>query len=204
MGTRIADVGCGVGNFASFLADRELYVAVDPDRDLTSELQKLHPSQGNIVPCNLDITADDAASVLRSYKIDTILCVNLLEHLRDDFKAVRNMKAALPIGGTLCVLVPACPWLYGTLDSLDGHVRRYTKKTLSTLLGREDMHLITVRYFNMIGIPGWFLKGRVLKQRAHADSNFTWMNRLVPPMSAIERMVRPPLGMSLTAVARKR
>ncbi len=130
LGQRVADVGCGLGNFTPWLLDRELYLGVDLDEELLRELESTYHQSPTVKVARLDLAAPAFARTLSLHRIDSLLCVNVLEHIENDRVAVENMVAALPPGGHLCLLVPAFPYLLGTLDQLDGHFRRYTKKTL--------------------------------------------------------------------------
>ncbi|HEX9548070.1 MAG TPA: methyltransferase domain-containing protein [Acidimicrobiales bacterium] len=204
VGRRVADVGCGVGNFQPFLQDRDLYLGVDPDKDLTDELLKEYGSSAAVEVLNADVTARETVEGLRARRIDSILCVNVIEHIDDDRAAVANMVEALPSGGHLCLLVPAGPWLFGSLDEADGHHRRYSKQQWRVTLGREPVDVLTVYYFNALGALGWFVKGRILREPRHADANFGGMNLLVPLLSRLEAAWPPPFGLSLIAVLRRR
>jgi SAM-dependent methyltransferase len=204
LGRRVADIGCGLGNFTHLLLDRDLVLGVDQDEELLAELRRENPSPV-VQTLSEDILAPGLATALREQAVDTVLCVNVLEHLPDDHAAVRNLLDGLPVGGHLCVLVPAMPVLFGTLDTLDGHYRRYTKPLLAKLfleyLGRLKMERLY--YFNAAGVLGWFLKGRILKQKTHTNDNYHLMNLLIPLVRPTERMLTPPFGMSLVAIATK-
>jgi len=203
LGRRVVDIGCGLGNFAVHLRDRDLYVGLDPDAELLAELKKIHADQNNIDVVQGDITDASICAKLKEKNPDSILCVNVLEHIADDDQAIQNMTAGLAVGGTLCLLVPAMPWLYGSLDRLDGHFRRYTKRSLTKILARHPLKLAELYYLNLVGALGWFVKGRLLRQQRHGDENYRIMNRLIPFLSAVENRFHAPFGLSLVAVLRK-
>lgn len=203
LGKRVADIGCGLGNFTPFLKDRELYLGLEPDPELQREFTE-HFSSPNIrLARQGDITFPETASEIESHQIDSIICINVLEHIKEDQFAFSNMVKGVFPGGYICLLVPALPWLYGTLDEMDGHYRRYTKKTLLCLAQQEKVEVVKIYYSNLIGVLGWFLKGKILKEKTHGDENFTLMNKLLPLVSFIEDRIKPPLGMSLVMILKK-
>lgn len=203
LGTRVADVGCGLGNFTEALLDRELYLGIDLDEELLAELRNNYGSNPNVKTLALDATSPSFPETLRGHGIDTIICANVIEHIEHDNEAVANMIAALPPGGHLCILVPALPSLFGTLDSLDGHFRRYTKRTLTERFQGQPVKLLRNFYFNLLGVPGWFIKGRILKQTTHTNDNYKIMNALLPIVKPLERLLPPPLGMSVIAICKR-
>jgi SAM-dependent methyltransferase len=203
LGRRIADVGCGLGNFTESLLDREFYLGIDLDAELLAELESNYGSRPQVGTMRLDVTSSSVPSTLRSYGIDTILCVNVIEHIEQDNIAIRNLVESLPIGGHACLLVPALPFLYGTLDELDGHYRRYTKRSLADRFQGLPIQVIKLYYFNFLGVPGWFMKGRLLKQKTHTDDNYKIMNAVLPIIRPLEKLCRPPLGMSVVAILKR-
>jgi SAM-dependent methyltransferase len=140
---------------------------------------------------------------LKRKNLDSIICVNVLEHIQNDRQAIQNMVSGLVDGGTLCLLVPAMSWLYGSLDTLDGHFRRYTKKSLLEICPHHSLKVEELYYFNFVGALGWLVKGRLLRRKRHEDENYRVMNFLIPFMSFVENHFPVPFGLSLVAVFRK-
>ena len=146
------------------------------------------------------------AEEMRTLGADTAISVNVIEHIERDDLALRHMIEGTKTGGHICLLVPAHPFLYGTLDSLDHHFRRYTKATLRDLVARAGggkVEWVDLYHFNAIASFGWFLKGRVLKETKQADENWAVMNMVLPFVSRAEKLVKPPFGLSLVAILRR-
>jgi SAM-dependent methyltransferase len=202
LGRRIADVGCGPGTLTPLLNDRDYYLAVDNDPVMLAELRG---KWGQTIPClQAEITGPDCRDRLREVRLDTIVTSNTIEHIEDDRAALAMMAGALPAGGHLCVLVPAFQFLYGTLDALDGHYRRYTKAMMRERVRDLPLEIVHLRYFNMVGALGWFVKGRVLCEKGHKAENYRAMTMLLPVVRPLEKLVPPPFGLSLIGVMRRR
>jgi hypothetical protein len=100
--------------------------------------------------------------------------------------------------------VPALSLLYGSLDRVYGHVRRYTKRSLTARVEAAGFEMVFARYVNMLGVLSWFIAGRVLRQRAITPGAVALADRTLIPFSAgLERWVRPPIGQNVMIVARK-
>lgn len=208
VGKRVVDVGCGLGSFVpNFLTHGvEGYWGVEPDEDLRKRFLERHRDPRVHLTAATDATNPELSKELRALGIDTCFSVNVLEHIERDDLALRGMIEGTKAGGHVCLLVPAHPFLYGTLDSLDHHFRRYTKATLRDLVARAgggEVEWRELYHFNAIASFGWFLKGRVLKETKQADENWAVMNMVLPFASRAETLVRPPFGLSLVAVLRR-
>jgi len=203
LGDSIVDIGCGLGNFTEILLDKKRYVGIDSDHEMIKEMKVQYVGNKNVEFFQVDVTSQEQMDPLKDRKPDSILCVNVLEHIQEDVVALNNMLAILPPDGHLCLLVPAFQFLYGTLDSLDDHFRRYNKRLLSDKLKDLPGRVVRQYYFNMIGSLGWFLKGKILREKTQADANYEVMNLLIPIFSKMERVFRPPFGMSLIAIIKK-
>lgn len=207
LGRRVADIGCALGSFAPLIlgTGAELYLGVEPDADLRARFRERHRDPRARLCAVTDALDPALPAALRAEKIDSAICVNALEHIEDDATALRRVLEGLPAGGRLGLLVPAHPFLYGTLDALDGHYRRYTKASLRTLVSRAGgADILDLYFFNAVAALGWLFKGRVLRARAQTDDNYALMNALLPLVSRAERLVHPPFGLSLVAILRRR
>jgi len=200
LGPRVIEVGCGVGNFTRHLLDRELVVALDVESECVAQLQRNLGQPANLICHRLDVV-DPAFVGLREHSADSIVCLNVLEHVGDDLLALRNMAAALPPGGKVVLIVPAFEALYGPIDRNLGHYRRYSKKALVSLAAAAGFEVRTLRYMNSVGCIGWWVNARILKKSAQSAGQIWMFDRLVvPSLSRIEDLVAPPFGQSLFAV----
>ena len=138
----------------------------------------------------------------RSYHIDSVICFNVLEHIEQDETALRNIFDLLEPGGRFLLLVPSHPWLYGSLDQHLRHHRRYRKKELKNKLEAQGFRVIYLKYFNRIGIFGWFLNGKILRRKELPSFQLAIYNLLVPLLK-LEKFFPLPFGTSLLAVAEK-
>jgi len=132
-------------------------------------------------------------------RLDTIVCLNVLEHIDDDRASLSALRALLRPGGRVVLLVPALRALYGTLDRALGHVRRYVPDELSGKLRTAGFGVIHVEYFNLAGVPGWWLAGRVLRRRLIPTGALRWYDALVP-LFRLERILPWRIGQSLIAI----
>ena len=203
VGQRILEVGCGIGNFTSLLMDRELIVATDVYTPCVDYLKARLAGSLNVVPMKLDI-ADPAALELAKYEFDTVICLNVLEDIEDDLRALSHMHSVLRPGGRLVLLVPAFQFLYGTVDESLDHYRRYTRKNLLPRMKAAGFKIERSFYMNVIGMSGWFLNNRVLKRREENADQIELFDRYIAPVAErIEKIFPPPFGLSLIAIGQK-
>ena len=136
---------------------------------------------------------------------DGALCLNVLEHIREDEVELRKFaKLLAPRKGTLCLFVPARPEIYAPIDKDFGHFRRYTRGELRRKLVDAGFHIERLHYFNCVGYFAWWLNFCVLKKREFEVAKVRAFDRVIfPVVHGLEsRMVRPPFGQSLMAIAR--
>lgn len=204
VGRRIGDVGCGLGNFVELFGEKELYLGFEPDKDLAENFRILHKAENVRLAANGDICTTEAVNELKASQLDTIICINVLEHINSDKRALSNIINGISRDGYICIIVPAFPCLYGSLDKIDGHYRRYTKKDLPRLMKDENVEVIKCYYLNFLGGLGWFIKGRIIKEERHGSENYTIINKLLPLISFLECIIKPPFGLSMVMILKKK
>ncbi|MCD4702357.1 MAG: class I SAM-dependent methyltransferase [Candidatus Aegiribacteria sp.] len=202
-GKRIADIGCGLGNFAELFSDKELYLGFDPDESVRKEIRRLEYPENFRLADTGDICLDETVNEIDVNGIDTVICINTLEHIKDDKQALINMVKAVKKDGHVCLIVPALRCLYGSLDEFDGHYRRYSKKDLLVLTDDLGVDIVLIHYMNMIGSIGWFIKSRIVKEKTYRNTNFNIIVFLLPMISLLEKCIKPLFGLSLVLVLRK-
>ncbi|MBI3185157.1 MAG: class I SAM-dependent methyltransferase [Myxococcales bacterium] len=202
-GRRVLEVGAGIGTITAQLEEsRELVVALDIDPLYVERLKNRFRHKAHVRPLLADIANADFGS-LATERIDTVVVSNVLEHIEDDAGAVRRFRDLLPGGGCVLALVPALPFLFGSLDAAVGHHRRYTARSLRALLEANGFSVERLEWMNLAGIPGWLLNGRLLRRTALPPLQLRLYDRLAPLIAAAEALFELPLGLSLFAVARK-
>jgi len=200
LGQRILEVGCGVGNFTSSLLDRETVIAVDVEPECIQLLKRRYPDQDNLHAFVCDVLSPEFRE-LASFQPDSGVVVNVLEHVGDDVAALKAVASVLAPGGVIVLLVPAFQALYGPIDKNLGHHRRYSRGGIRRLAQRTGLRIRKLHYMNSIGFFGWWTNARILKREAQSERQIEIFDRyLVPPLSALERLLRPPFGQSLLAV----
>lgn len=202
-GKRIADIGCGLGNFVEIFSDKELYLGFDPDELVRKEVESLEYPENFKLAETGDICLDEAVDEIEENGIDTIICINTLEHIEKDKQALTNMVKAVKKNDHICLIVPALHCLYGSLDKFDGHYRRYSKRDLSVLTNGLGVDVVLMHYMNMIGSIGWFIKSRIVKEKSYRNANFSFIVFLLPIISFLEKCIKPLFGLSLVLVLRK-
>jgi SAM-dependent methyltransferase len=202
LGRRVVEVGCGVGNFTRHLLDREFVAAIDVEADCIAQLRRNLGNPPNVMARQLDV-ADPAFVELCECNLDSVVCLNVLEHVGDDLQALRNMASVLALGGRAVLLVPAFEALYGPIDKNLGHYRRYSKKGLRALAASAGFEVAKLRYMNSIGCIAWWANAKVFKRTAQSDRQIRVFDRfVVPVLDRVEGRVEPPFGQSLFAVLR--
>lgn len=204
LGRRVVEVGCGIGNFTRMLADREFVFGVDIDSACIAEHQRRFSGQPHIQSAVLD-ALDPAFSRLRDHAPDSIVCLNVLEHISDDLATLRAFASILPSGGRAVLMVPAFMGLYGPIDKHLGHYRRYTKSSFAATARQAGFEPAVLRYMNVVGFFGWWANAKILKREEQSDGQIEFFDStVVPVMERLESAIPPPFGQSVFAVLEKR
>lgn len=209
VGQRVLDVGCGLGSLVPLYADADLAVAMDVDAFLVREararwghLSHVSFLQGDICDAR---TVDRLRSVVDAF--DTVLMVNVLEHLIDDRQGLRHAVAALADNGFALIYAPAHPWLLGRLDQGLGHRRRYTRRRLEGLAAACGLRVVMCRPVNTLGLFGWAVDNYLARYAVIPLWQVKLFDLAVPTWRRVEDLLRrvwPSLpGLSWLCVAQK-
>lgn len=203
-GQRVLEVGAGIGTITALLAEgREKVVALEVDPFYVRRLKNRFRGTPQVEPYLSDVALADFETLAKQ-RFDAIVLSNVMEHIPDDAGAVRRFGQILAPGGKVLILVPALPFIYGALDEAVGHHRRYTPATLRAVLEENGFHVELLEWMNLVGIPGWFVNGKLLKRRAMPPLQLRIYDQLAPWIARAESKVKLPVGMSLFCVARRR
>jgi len=200
-GRRVLEIGSGTGNLTRKLIPRDSYVASDVNPLYLQTLEGL-----TIDRPYLEVTLTDVTQLHTFPKVeggfDTVVCLNVIEHVDDDVGALRNIAGVLSSNGRAIVLVPHGPEVFGTLDMVLGHKRRYTEAALRKLVEDAGLEVEQVLRFNRVGWPAWWLNGKLLRRRTFGLVQVKILNLLTPLFRLLDRTLPfPPL--SLIAIARQ-
>ncbi|MCE9591357.1 MAG: class I SAM-dependent methyltransferase [Planctomycetes bacterium] len=200
---RVLEVGAGTGNITRFLSMIATeVVALEPVPGFRSEADKClghmrHVSSRSGYLHEMAVPAEPGAM------FDTVVSCNVLEHIEDDVAALRQMRGQLRPGGKVITFVPAGPVAFGQLDRELGHFRRYTRASLRKAYEAAGLEWVEGRYSNLVGLAGWWFNSVVLRRKHVPVRQAVSFNKLVPLLSAFERMLPMPMGQSVVGVARR-
>lgn len=200
IGGHVLDFGAGIGTFTAALAARADVVALEPDPQFVPRLRERFAGNRHVrvVHADTEWLAEDESGE----SFDTVLCLNVLEHIRDDELVLRRFHQRLLPGGHLLLLAPAHRALYGEIDRNVGHERRYSRGPLRTLLEQTGFDPVELRYVNPVGAMGWLVSSRVLRRPQVPTGPLRAYDRLVPVLQRLDRLPLP-FGLSVWAVARR-
>jgi len=199
LGSRVLDVGCGIGNTTSLLGQR-LVVGMEVSDYYIEEFRK---RLRDVPVIKDDISNLEDAERLRNYRFNTIFCSNVLEHIEDDRRALSNMWMILDEGGTLILCVPNYRFLFGAMDAADLHFRRYDRVSLRERVVEAGFRVQEQFCINFPGIFWWYISGKLLKRPTSGESEAGLINRVMPAVRLIDKAVLNRVGLSLILVGRK-
>ena len=201
VGDRVLEVGAGIGTLTNQFIPREFYLASDINPSYLSYLRAYSVGKPYLRVRHIDAGVPGDFAGLDG-KFDTVLMINVLEHVPDEQVALDNIRSSLAAGGRAVILVPQHPALYGTLDRALDHRERYTRKSLQEGLERAGFRVEKVFDFNRFSVPGWWFNGKVLRRRTFSRVQLKVLQMTMPMLRRLDRIL-PWGGLSLIAVAVK-
>ena len=203
VGARVLEIGAGIGNLTRALIPRRAcYVATDIDAEHLARLATRFHHRPNLHIRYCDLAQKDSFADLTS-SMDSVICLNVLEHVENDLEGLRNIHSALKPGGRAIVLVPHGQEIFGTLDVALGHYRRYSHQELKEKMEQVGFQVERILDFNRISRPPWYVSGRILKRTTLGSGQmkifdrFVWFWRKIdsrlpwPPTSIIAIGMKP-------------
>ena len=206
---RVLEVGSGFGIFSDVLAAKHPLLATDQDERALEVLSRRFASNAGVRVARLDILDEASVRALAAKEtVETVVSLNVLEHLEDDVLALEHMARLVGPGGRVIAFVPALESLYGSLDRLAGHFRRYDRPLLERRLRAAGLRPLAFRFFNMVGALGWYVNACVVPQTRLDAASVNGQARIydryvVRFASALERWIDPPFGQSMVAVSER-
>lgn len=203
LGSEILEHGAGAGVISEKLLsyDPKRLMLLEPASNLIPILQRKFQHLPHLTI--VDRTLEQAVGQLSASPLDTIVSVNVLEHLENDQRELAMMHQLLKPGGHLLLFTPAFQSIYGSMDRKVGHYRRYRLGELSKKLEQAGFTVETMRYFNMTGYVTWGISNKLLKVENLSMTPVKIFDKIVPLLRLTEKIIPPPFGQSIVAVAKR-
>ncbi len=196
---QILEAGCGIGNFTKLLLPFGQVTAVDYIPEYVQKVKKELGRQADIGLGDIE----KGQFFFSDKKFDSIISLNVIEHIKDDDKAFANIYKLLNTGGVFVLIVPSNPSLYGAIDQSLGHFRRYDKQQLKRQLEDKGFLVKKIYRLNLLGGLGWWYAGKVSKDTIVRSDRIKVFNLLGPFFLFLERFYEPPVGTSVFVIAQK-
>ena len=202
VGNRVLEIGAGIATLTNQFIPRELYVASDINPNYLHYLRSYSVGKPYFRVMRIDASERKDFDGLDEM-FDTVVMVNVLEHVPDGPQALVNLRSALEPGGRVIIVVPQNPALSGTLDEALEHRERYLIDELKQSLDASGFHVEKVFDFNRTAVPGWWLTGKLLRRTKFSRLQLKVFDTIMPLVKRVDRLV-PWSGLSLVAIAVKK
>ncbi|MFG1624229.1 class I SAM-dependent methyltransferase [Kribbella sp. NPDC049227] len=198
-GRSVLEVGAGLGEFATQFTGLDRLVLTDADPDAVELLSERFADRPEVEARQLALGSE----LSLGKPVDSIVAINVLEHIEDDAAALKSLAGLVIPGGTIVLWVPGYQQLYGEFDRRVGHFRRYTPATLRDAFERAGLRVELAKPVNLLGGIAWWAavrRGGSTKPNPRLVSIY---DRFVVPVTrAVESVVPAPFGQTVLGVAR--
>ncbi len=204
LGKNIAEVGAGTGNLTELLSGyRNIsnITAFEPSAKMYNTLT--HNLSGNDKVTSINSALSEISDKYTE-QFDSILYINVLEHIEDDAAEAIKIHRSLNENGHACIFVPALSWLYSDFDKSIGHFRRYHKDQLIQLFDKNGFDIVTVKYIDMLGILPWYLNFVLMKRHLDHKTTTIYDKLVIPIIKILDKISPTPIGKNLLLIAKKK
>lgn len=197
VGEDVLEVGAGHGTIAERLArPGRRVVASDISPRCVEMLRTRFEGDPHVEVVGKDLLADPGGRTF-----DTVVLVNVLEHVPDDVELLERIRHVLRPGGKVVLYVPALPGLYSRFDAMVGHLRRYTRSSLAMVVARAGLEVRDLRFVNLPGAAAWWLVSKKLGRVPTTPVMAATYDRVVVPVvRRAEARGGVPVGQSLLCI----
>lgn len=203
MGNQILEVGSGIGSTTVVLKEVKYkrWVCLEPDNGLCQKIEE--KKRSGILPHQIEVKNTILSEISDSEQFDTILYIDVLEHIEDDFTELEMAASLLCDKGKIIVLSPAHNFLFTAFDKKIGHFRRYNRKTL-TKLRPLNTTLTEIKYLDSIGFFASLGNKLILNSAEPTQSQIVFWDRAMVPISKlIDPAISYSAGKSILAIFEK-
>lgn len=207
LGRHLVEVGAGTGAFTELLLETapQTISLVEPSAMVEALRKNIasknYPTAVKIFP---NIFAEVAGQIRSEQSPDSIIYINVLEHIENDRLELETVHQTLREKGRVFIFVPALPMLFSEFDKHIGHYRRYRKKELTEKCRNAGFKILVNNYFDISGIIPWLLKYRLMKSTTMSSESVRLYDKfVVPTAKPLEKFLTPPIGKNLLVVAEK-
>jgi SAM-dependent methyltransferase len=199
----VLEVGAGIGINTNLILqncqDVKSIVSIEPDKSLANQIMRNLTGETSKVTV-LNQYLEDLST---DKKFDTIVYIDVIEHIEDDHSELNKAKLYLKEGGILIILVPAYNFLFSPFDEAVGHYRRYNKKILLKAIP-DELSNLNLFYLDSLGVCASLMNKFVLKQSYPSKEQILNYDRIIVPVSIIlDKLTFHLFGKSLVGVWKK-
>jgi 2-polyprenyl-3-methyl-5-hydroxy-6-metoxy-1,4-benzoquinol methylase len=198
LGARVLEVGAGTGSITELYADGREVLAIDRSPWCVDEMERRFANVPEVTVRKIDLLdlVDDGE------RFDSVVMLNVLEHIEDDVAILRTLGSLLEQDGRVVLYVPALNGLYGKWDHKVGHYRRYAPWRMRAVLAEAGMEPVELGYMNALSVPAWWAFSHSDVEKSTAGSMSLWDKTGISWGRRIESVVPVPFGLNLFCAAR--